>query len=111
MLDVFEKLLSIVSTPVHLDFLTLTPFLLPLPAFDKASLFPSLLPVILHNGTRCGRLQRTFISVILRRRDRATLLIMTATDFVSVDARTASAEARKEWEMLAHSPPMSSRDD
>ena len=33
-LDVFEKCLSILSTPVHLDFLTLTPFLLPLLASD-----------------------------------------------------------------------------
>ena len=71
-LDVFEKFLNIVLTPVHLDFLTFTPCLLPLPASDKASLFPSLLAVLLHNGTRCGRLQCTFISVILRRRGRAT---------------------------------------
>ena len=42
-LDVFEKCLSIVRTSIHLDFLTLTPFLLPILASDKASLFASLL--------------------------------------------------------------------
>ena len=81
MLDVFEKFLSIIPTSVHLDFLTLTPFLLPLLTSDKAYLLPSLLPVVLHNDTRCGRLQRTFISVILRCRGRATLLIMPLVSF------------------------------
>ena len=54
-LDASEKFLGIVLTPVHLDFITLTPFLIPLLASDKASLF--------YNSTCSGRLKRTFVSL------------------------------------------------
>ena len=67
------KFSSVISTSVHLDFLPLSPILLPLTS-EKVSLIASPLSIVLNNETRDG-LQRFLVCGAFRCNRNSTLLI------------------------------------